>query len=270
MKRPFPSIEFSKFVISRWFSRILRFQTTKTTTRNTNRLVTIQITSYVSYDIAILVALMPCFLLSNVCVCVSKQHTIFSLWLPWNTHRCHSPRLCTGYASEGQDGKAKSRQNGLKQLLYFWRELDCKKNKWIHLTGGKLRFYFVRRDDFKYSVKICKPKTCRVHLLKYHDYERLYFKLKNSEPYPNGWGVLVYFEHSSHPKKNTAEKRDFGMWSRPTDLRALGLHWSPWMSLTHWRHQKITGPTAEKPGWPAECRRLLNIITCNDMSIKHK
>jgi hypothetical protein len=59
--------------------------------------------------------------------------------------------------------------------------------------------------------KICKPKTCRVHLLKYHDYERLYFKLKNSEPYPNGWGVLVYFEHSSHPKKNTAEKRDFGM-----------------------------------------------------------
>ena len=48
-----------------------------------------------------------------VCVSVSKKHTNFSLW-PRNTHGCHSPRLCTGYASEGQDGKAKSRQNGVE------------------------------------------------------------------------------------------------------------------------------------------------------------
>ena len=41
--------------------------------------MTIQITSYVSYDIAILVALMPCFLLSNVCVRVQTTHHLLTV-----------------------------------------------------------------------------------------------------------------------------------------------------------------------------------------------
>lgn len=153
MKRPFPSVEFSKFVISRWFSKILRFQTTKTTTRNTNRLVTIQITSYVSYDIAILVALMPCFLLSNVCVCVRVQTTHHLLTVAAVEHSSLPLaeavyRLCL----RRPRWKSEIPPKWSETVVIFLEGIKLQKKKWIHLTGGKLRFYFVWRDDFKYSV----------------------------------------------------------------------------------------------------------------------